>query len=229
MSSVIDSCNTQTNTINRTGNVWVGFSNESECTLLTTNCPLDYCNQGLVSFSITEPDPQCALNRSGVLCGDCANGLSLVLGTNRCAKCSNAWLALLLPFALAGIALVVLLIALNMTVSVGTINGLIFYANVVKIEESFFFPDKPIPVLSQFISWINLDLGIEVCFFDGVSPCSKAWLQYVFSIYIWLILTLIVIFVPILFLYFDSSLVILHKTNPQRYPGPLCLPSDMCL
>ena len=32
---------------------------------------------------------------------------------------------------LAGIALVALLLILNMTVAVGTLNGLIFYANVV--------------------------------------------------------------------------------------------------
>ena len=63
-----------------------------------------------------------------------------------------------------------------------------------KNRTKLFLPDRPIPVLSQFISWIILDLGIEVCFFDGMSACSKAWLQYVFPIYIWLILTLIVIF-----------------------------------
>ena len=188
------SCNAQTETITRTGNVWIGYSNESDCTLVSTDCPFDYCNQESLSFLLTASDPQCRLNRSGVLCGGCDNGLSLVLGTNRCAECSNVWLTLLLPFAVAGIALVAFLIALNLTVSVGTINGLIFYANIVKIEESIFFPNGPIPLLSQFISWINLDLGIEVCFFDGMSSCSKAWLQYVFPIYIWLILAAIVIF-----------------------------------
>ena len=172
----------------------MGYSNERNCTLVSTNCPLDYCNQESVSFLLTASDRQCRLNRSGMLCGGCDNGLSLVLGTNRCAECSNVWLTLLLPFTVAGIALVAFLIALNLTVSVGTINGLIFYANIIKIEESIFFPNGPIPLLSQFISWINLDLGIEVCFFNGMSSCSKAWLQYAFPIYIWLILAAIVIF-----------------------------------
>ena len=80
------------------------------------------------------------MNRSGVLCGECAEGLSLMLGSNKCGQCSNVYLTLLLPFALAGIGLVAILIALNLTVSVGAINGLIFYANIVKIQESFFFP-----------------------------------------------------------------------------------------
>ena len=38
-----------------------------------------------------------------------------------------------------GILLVVLSIVLNLTVSVGTINGLVLYANIVKIEEDYFF------------------------------------------------------------------------------------------
>ena len=187
-------CNVVTDEISRQGNAWMGFSNETNCTLVSSACPLDYCNQELVTFNVTDSDPQCALNRSGVLCGGCADRLSLLLGSNRCGECSNAYITLLLPFGLAGIILVALLILLNLTVSVGTVNGLIFYANIVKIGESFFFPQGPVPVLSQFISWINLDLGIELCFFDGMTGCYKAWLQFVFPIYIWLILTLIIIF-----------------------------------
>ena len=94
---------------------------------------------------------------------------------------------------MAGIALVAFFIILNLTVSVGTINGLIFYANVVKIYEPIFFPDGPITFLSQFISWINLDLGIKTCFIDGIGACSKAWLQFFFPAYVWFILILIII------------------------------------
>ena len=56
-----------------------------------------------------------------------------MLGSNQCGQCTNYYIALIIPFALAGIALVAFIIALNLTVSVGTINVLIFYANVVKI------------------------------------------------------------------------------------------------
>ena len=38
-------------------------------------------------------------------------------------------------------------------------------ANVVKIYEPIFFPSGSIQILSQFISWLNLDLGIKTCFF----------------------------------------------------------------
>ena len=56
------------------------------------------------------------------------------------------------------------------------------------------FPQGSILVLSQFISWINLNFGIEVCFVPGLTGYIKAWLQFVFPGYIFLILLLIVIF-----------------------------------
>ena len=189
------SCNISTQEFSRSGNVWLGYSNDTNCTLLSDDCPLDYCKQASVTFPITDPDPQCTLNRSGVLCGGCAdNYKSLMLGSNRCGECSWWYVLLLLVFAVAGILLVALLIALNLTVSVGAINGLIFYANMVKILENNLFSQGQIPVLSQFISWINLDFGIEVCFVPGLTGYIKAWLQFVFPGYIFLILLLIVIF-----------------------------------
>ena len=48
-------------------------------------------------------------------------------------------------------------------------------------------------VLSQFISWLNLDLGIETCFYSGMTPYVKMWLQYAFPFYIWSIMLAIII------------------------------------
>ena len=39
----------------------------------------------------------------------------------------------------------------------------------------------------MFIAWLNLDLGVETCFFQGLSAYTKTWLQFVFPIYIWII------------------------------------------
>ena len=186
-------CDINTQIITRDGDMWIGYNNDSDCLIVYPHCPFDYCNDGTVQFKITSPDPQCLYNRSGILCGQCSEGLSLMLGSNQCGQCTNNYLALIIPFALAGIALVAFVIALNITVSVGTINGLIFYANVVKIYEPIFFPKGPIPFLSLFISWLNLDLGIETCFFDGMDSCSKTWLQFIFPAYVWFLLILIII------------------------------------
>jgi len=86
------------------------------------------------------------------------------------------------------------LITLNLTVSEGTINGIIFYANIVHINRSIFFPSTEANPLAIFIAWLNLDLGIETCFYNGMDAYAKAWLQFVFPIYIWLIAGLIILF-----------------------------------
>ena len=175
-------CDAATNTLSRQGDAWIG--NISDCVVVHSPCPFDYCKITNTNFSLTDPDPQCALNRTGILCGRCQDGLSLALGSNNCIQCPEfSYLALMIPFAAAGFGLVALLMVLNLTVSIGTINGLIFYASIVKISEStgIFFPNGPIPVLSQFIAWLTLDLGIETCFYPhmtasmprcGCSLCS---------------------------------------------------------
>ena len=187
-------CDAATEMITRQGDIWIG--NISDCVTVQTPCPFDYCNTAQVSFSFTDPDPQCALNRTGILCGGCKQNLSLALGSNKCIQCPQfSYLALIIPFAAAGFGLVALLMVLNLTVSIGTINGLIFYASIVKTSESsgIFFPNGPIPVLSQFIAWLNLDLGIETCFYHGMTAYVKMWLQFVFPLYIWFIIATIIV------------------------------------
>ena len=120
--------------------------------------------------------------------GHCQSHLSIMLGSNRCGTCSNWYLFLLPVFAIAGIVLVAVLMFLNLSVSVGTINGLLFYANMVKLNEVFFFPNGSVPVVSQFISWLNLDLGIEVCLFDRLDGYWNTWLQFAFPAYLFLLM-----------------------------------------
>ena len=171
------------------GGVWVGYDEAYGCVLAYDSCPFDYCQLNTeLTFSLNDPDAQCRYNRSGLLCGGCSANLSTVLGSNNCLPCTDDYLMLIIPFALAGVALVVLLIGLNLTVSVGTINGLVFYANIVLVSKFIFFAEGPIPFLTTFISWINLDLGIETCFYDGMDGYDKMWFQFVFPVYIWIMM-----------------------------------------
>ena len=173
----------------RSGNSWFAYNNNNtQCITGTTNCPFDYCNRSNVSFDIMAPDHQCVANRVGILCGQCQSHLSIMLGSNRCGTCSNWYLFLLPVFALAGIVLLAVLMFLNLSVSVGTINGLLFYANMLKLNEAFFFPNGSVPVVSQFMSWLNLDLGIEVCLFDGLDGYWNTWLQIAFPAYLFLLM-----------------------------------------
>ena len=105
-----------------------------------------------------------------------------MLATSRCLDCSNASLALIVVFLFAGVLLVFVLFALNLTISEGTINGLIFYANIIHTNREIFFPSKTTSFFAVFIAWMNLDLGIEVCFYDGMDVYARTWLQFVFPV-----------------------------------------------
>ena len=124
-------CNITERTLERSGEFWVGYDNHSEGLILHPHCPFDYCISGLINVTLNDTDKQCDNNRSGLLCGQCKASFSLILGSSKCFQCSNIYILLLIPFVLAGIALVLLLLVLRLTVASGTINGLIFYANVI--------------------------------------------------------------------------------------------------
>ena len=188
-------CNITERTLERSGVFWVGYDNKSGGIILHSHCPFDYCISAHIHINVTldDTDKQCESNRSGLLCGECKSGFSLALGSSKCLECSNIWILLLIPFALAGIALVLLLFILKLTVAAGTINGLIFYANIVAINRSIFFPPNETNILTVFIAWLNLDLGIETCFIDGMDEYAKTWLQFVFPLYVWSLAGLIIV------------------------------------
>ena len=188
-------CDINTQMIHRPSPVWMQAAIPGIEIIIHKHCPFDYCKSSDIELNLTEPENQCDFNRSGTLCGGCQSHFSQVLGSSRCLKCSNIWLLLIVPLALAGILLVGVLVATNLTVSVGTIDGLIFYANIVQPNKAIFFPgNSGSSFLSVFIAWLNLDLGIETCFYSGLDAYAKTWLQFVFPIYIWLIMTMIIVF-----------------------------------
>ena len=195
------SCDFVTYNIIKAKHIWLLSEqynvSEENWTVIHDHCPYDYCRavKNSLSFNLEFPDEQCAYNRSGVLCGACRMNLSQVLGTSVCRKCSNIYVLVLLPsFLSLGILLVGLLMLLNLTVSSGTIHGLIFYANIIRLSQVVFFPpDINTSFLSMFIAWLNLDLGIETCFFNGLDAYAKTWLQFVFPLYIWLMVITVIV------------------------------------
>ena len=191
-------CDIDTKSIRKPNNYWIhaAANNGTNDAVVHHHCPYDFCIPGPIDLNLEYPDEQCEYNRSGVLCGDCQNHLSHALGTSRCLHCSNLYLLLVVPFALAGIALVSVLILFNLTVSIGTLNGLIFYANIVRANQEILFPataNSPYKhILTTFIAWWNLDLGIQTCFWDGLDAYGKVWLQLVFPVYIWAIIATVI-------------------------------------
>ena len=189
-------CSISNEVIILTDSGWLSY--EGGLLRIHLDCPLDYCLQTKKYISSLQSDTQCAYNRGGVLCGGCLANYSVVLGSWKCMECSHSsnynfiWLTVVM--ALAGMVLVVFLLLVKMTVSSGTINGLILYANIVSFSGLLDLQNCIIhPFLHVFISWINLDLGIEVCFYSGMDVYQKTWLQFVFPFYIWFLVGVIVL------------------------------------
>ena len=96
---------------------------------------------------------------------------------------------------LAGILLIALLLTLNLTVAIGTLNGLIFYANIVGANSSTFFSglSPSTKYFSILISWLNLEVELDVCLFEGMDTYSKTWLQLAFPAYVIFLVMLTII------------------------------------
>ena len=199
----VTECNSTTQSFRRTDNVWISYFNSTNAGLLVHKyCPFDYCTKPNISrfMNLNQPegsDAQCALNRTGLLCGACKPGLSLSLGSSKCLKCPRYWPVLFVSitviFILAGFGLVLLILWLNITVAVGTLNGLLFYANVVAANRVVLLPYPEPNLITVFVSWLNLELGIDVCYVEGMDMYTKTWLQLTFPIYIILLVGLLII------------------------------------
>ena len=185
-------CNINNQSFYRSGTVWISFTNDS--ILYYEHCPSEYCKAAGVHLNASTPDNQCDFNHSGVLCGSCKAGFSITLGSSRCAPCTDKFLGLIPAFALAGILLVTFLTVLNLTVATGTINGLIFYANILQAaRETFVLTANSSRIMSVFIAWVNLDLGLEVCFSSKLDIYAKTFLQFIFPVYIWVLVMGIIV------------------------------------
>ena len=194
----IANCSYANETVLRDSNAWIVYANATTEPgyLIYPNCPFDYCVDKPVNVNLNilnGADIQCAFNRSGKLCGACKKNFSLSMGSSLCQECSNSFISLIIPFALAGIALVVFILMLNVTVATGMIHGLVFYANILVASRSIFIPFDTPNILIIFISWINLDLGVETCFYNGMDSYAKVLLQLAFPTYIILITIMIII------------------------------------
>ena len=196
LSPFITKCDYATSSVFRVStNSWITYINDTDIHgfVKYPYCSFDYCKSLTENVSINfnlpnGADMQCAYNRTGVLCGSCRGKSSLSLASSHCLSCHRYWPAvcvvILLSGIMAGLLLVIVVLVLNMTVSFGLINGFIFYANIVSAGSAVFFSSSEPSFPSVFVAWLHLEIGIDVCFIDGLDACIKTWLQLAFPAYI---------------------------------------------
>ena len=228
----ISNCDSQTGTVTKDGNSWISYvsnTGNSSGYLIHLHCPFDYCipstsdHEIIINLNkLAGADAQCAYNRAGTLCGTCKPGFSLSFGSSRCILCSRWHIyfsVILLAAFLAGIVLVTLLLMLNLTVAVGTLNGIIFYANIMGANSNILFPFSSSNFVTVFVAWLNLDLGIDTCFFEGMDTYSRLWIELAFSAYL-IILVVAIIFISEQFTKFAQ---LIGRKNPVAALATLIL------
>ena len=192
----------------RIENSWISYTynnGNKYMYIIHPNCPYDYClppspTTGIINLNESNgADAQCNFNRTGLLCGQCKQGYSLSMSNSHCVQCSKYWPGLvignILTGTVLGIALVFLFLLLNLTVALGTSNGIIFYANVVLLNKSIFLPSSAkLNFFTVVIYLLNTQIGVQRCFWEGMNAYGRTWFSYVFPLYmISLVLAIIII------------------------------------
>ena len=201
-------CNIDTQVIHVQPNnqLWFGCNrhnsvNQSQCYLAVNLYCSHYCTSYDYIINVsnqTSFDDQCLPGRTGILCGACKLGLSRILGSlTKCKACSSWNLLFLIPiFLLSGIFIVILLTILNLTVTEGTISGLIIYANIVYTHQDL-FPNGTHNIISKFcrifIAWLNFDIGLELCFYTGMDGYQHVWFLYGYILYLIAVQVIIIV------------------------------------
>ena len=198
-------CDTNKFRISNPANTWTGVSykggGDAYDILISNVCPPKLCDLTFETFSLSNnsiSDLSCHSNHTGVLCGECKKNYSVVFGSDTCySHCTNMYLLTLPMYALAGLVLVLVLFVLRLTIATGTINGVIFYANVLGLVMDRLIEHKDgtyTTVLHVIISLLNLNLGFPLCFYEGMTTEAKVGFQFVFPTYLWgIVVAMIVI------------------------------------
>lgn len=204
ISQYITDCDATSATFKRKTNSWINhvIQNNQSTYIVCERCPFRYCQRPPESISIdlsndVGSDVQCSEGHTGTICGVCSSNFSVSLAHKRCLRCPDDWYVLFIVISvgtiLAGLGLVISILALNFTVAIGTINGFIFYANIVDVYDSTFLPlsTSSFPVL--VIEWLNLDPGLDICFIRGIDLYGHTWVRLIFPAYIIFIVLIIII------------------------------------
>ena len=188
-------CNIKNQTLTVGDNQWFGPVPQLNNLPIYQSCFYDFCKPGRKTFKPYDIDLQCneGYNRTGLLCTSCKNNTGTIFGSNRCCECSNKTLFWIPVFAVAGILIVITIAFLDISVAEGYLSGFILYCNCLNYFIPYLSPTPPTSYIFLLVSWVNLDVGIESCFYAGMSELARVGLRLVFPTYLYLLMFIIVI------------------------------------
>ena len=190
-------CMISSQTVRRFPNIYIlgnALMNSTRYYNIVIDCPIDYCLPGTTKINLHDADAQCQPHRTSLLCSQCTEGCSVVLGSNQCKRCSNTHLLFIIYFAFTGLFLTVLLFILNLTVTSGTITGIVLHANMIWIISPLLhLRDRLVTALQSYIYTANLGPPFKMCFYNGMNKYAKMWIQLTYPVYLILITFIIIV------------------------------------
>ena len=185
-------CDIQSMTVTMPLSSWFGMISDQDTfyELFSFNCPPQYCKQSSVFIPNAGSSKSiCKNNRTGIMCGQCDNGLSLVFGSEECHQCSNYWILSMIFYAIGGVCLVLTLFFINLTISSGMLGGIIFFANMslISLHSDLLSNELYTQPIKIMMSFLNLNLGFPVCFYNSMDNITKTALLFSFPLYLWCI------------------------------------------
>ena len=192
---------------------WIGASSDNTSLLFSDYCLPAYCRDVYTSKEVflSNLTQQCLHGRVGTLCGECPEGQSVVLGSYNCLTCSNYGILVAVVYLVAGPLVIVFICFFNWTVSARSSNGLLLYLNVISINSDLLLTSNSFAFV--VISWLNLQVGTEMCFFDRMDEFAKTILSFAFPLYLISLVALIVVL---------SKCINMHRIN--KLIGPRITP-----
>ena len=197
-----DCCSTKYDGISRCEKNGIGFYMEKGYwagkvgkKFVTYECPKNYCkypktssNEYLVEKF--EEDQVCREHRKGILCGQCEDGYSVLLGDEACRKdCSNLYILFIL-YAIIVFGIVMLVMLINLDVFTGYLNAWLYSYQVI---EHLLPPGFQLdPFINFIIGLANIQIKVRgSCLLSDLSDADKLAMLYVLPTYILLVVYLL--------------------------------------
>lgn len=184
----IEHCEEETWQAFRKRGYWIGYAEnetENEDTLQTGYCPVGFChhNDDLrlpASANRNELNSIICNNRTGVLCGQCASNLSVYYHNLHytCKSdryCEVGWLFYILSELVPVTIIFLIIIIFNVAFTSGSINGFIFFAQVVvmfHVSADDFIPlPTGVKIFNRILHFFYLIFNLNIFTLDEISFC----------------------------------------------------------
>ena len=191
-------CNITTTTISICSGLWLGYISSGNKSKLgfASVCPPGNCKTDTLLFNVTDPFSICESSKMGILCSQCQHNMSVVFGSTECRPCSDLWLITIVGYALSGLLLVTIMLALPLTISEGPLAGIIIAMNITSVSTIDYLDSNNWFVYTArvFVSLMNLNLGFPMCLYNGMTPTVKTAIQFVYPVYLWVLVIGFIIF-----------------------------------